>query len=99
MGRPVPGEWCGRVIFKTPCVAGINPESRAVLRDQPVSQPRAGHRPLQIYPLVTDLAADSVPVEVTPQGVGIQHARLIPLENQPGNRTGLDRCALGQRRP
>ncbi|MCP1413664.1 transposase-like protein [Paenarthrobacter sp. A20] len=31
------------------------------------------------------------------QGVGLQQARLLPVEDQPGDRTGLGGCAPGQR--
>ncbi len=32
---------------------------------QPLNRPRASHRPLQIYPLVPELAVDGIPVTVT----------------------------------
>ena len=31
------------------------------------------------------------------QGVGIQQARLLPVESEPGDGTGLGRCAPGER--
>lgn len=50
-----------------------------------------------IYPLVTDLAAHAVPVAVTCRVLGNSQARLLPVEGQPGDGTGLGRCAPGQR--
>ena len=40
----------------------IYPESHAQAEAQPLSQPRASHRPLQIYPVVRELSADGIPV-------------------------------------
>jgi len=42
---------------------------------QPVSRPQARQKPLQLYPLVTELAADGVPVAVT--------CRVLKLARQP----------------
>lgn len=46
------------------------PESHTQAGIQPLSRPRASQYPLQIYPLVTDLAADGVPVAVTCRVLG-----------------------------
>lgn len=42
-----------------------------------------------ISPLVTNLAADGVPVAVTCRVLKNSQARLLPLESQPGVGTGL----------
>ena len=43
-----------------------------------------------IYPLVTDLAADGVPVAVTCKVLKNSRARLLPVGDEPGYGTGLD---------
>src|SRR5271169_5699359 len=43
----------------------IYPESPTASRRQLLSQPQAGHRPLQMYPLVSELSDDGIPVTVT----------------------------------
>jgi len=48
----------------------IYPESQVRAEAQPLSQPRASHHPLQMYPLVRDLAADGIPVAVTCRVLG-----------------------------
>jgi putative transposase len=39
------------------------------------------------YPLVTDLAADGIPVAVTCQVLGFLHAGLLRLESSAGHPT------------
>ena len=67
----------------TATVAGrIYRESRARAKEQPSSRPRASQHPLQIYPLVRELAADRIPVAVT--------SRVLKIARQPttaGSRT------------
>jgi hypothetical protein len=50
------------------------------------------------YPLVTDLAADGVPVAVTCRVLKNSRARLLPVEDEPGDGAGLGGCAPGQHR-
>lgn len=45
---------------------------------QPLSRPRASHRPLQIYPLIRKLTVDGIPVTVTCRG--------LHITRQPYNR-------------
>jgi hypothetical protein len=91
-----PENWRGWVICKTPLERVGFTLSRVALRNQP-----APCQPLTI----TDLPAghgscrrgDSCGGDL--QGVEGQQARLLPVEGEPGDQTGLGGCAPGQRRP
>lgn len=56
-------------------VGPLYPESRVRAEVQPLSQPQANRHPLQLYPLVKELAADGIPVAVT--------CRVLKLARQP----------------
>src|SRR3954469_22758670 len=58
-----------------PRAGRMYPESHAAAEDQPLSQPRASQDPLQMYPLVRELAGDGIPVAVT--------CRVLKLARQP----------------
>ncbi len=83
--RPLPGH----VLFKTPPTVGpFYPESRATAGVQPLSRPRAGRHPLQLYPLVKELAADGIPVAVA--------CRVLQLARQPFYRWLAEPVTAGE---
>lgn len=64
------------------------------VEDQPLSQPRASYNPLQMYPLVRELAEDGIPVTVTCRVLGFSKQAFYKWRATPFSQRDWDDAHL-----
>jgi hypothetical protein len=71
-------------------IPGVTPAGRS----QSLSQPRASHHPLQMYPLVPGLAADGIPVTVICRVLGFSKQGFYAWRKDPCSQRDWDNAHL-----